>query len=87
MSELKLLYVAFGTIGLLIVHSTIDSTAHSIPLNSLEHWVRTTPMTYIRPDLDSNPVPLNFEQQPDGMSHLGRPGYNRGFHLDIPYTK
>ena len=31
--------------GLFILHSTIDSTAHSIHMNSLEHCIRTTLMT------------------------------------------
>ena len=44
-------------------------TAHSRPLNSLGHCTCTTSMTNIRPDRDSNPVPLCFESQPDRMSH------------------
>ena len=55
-----------------IVYSTIDNTAHSIPLNSLEHGICTTPMTNIRPDRDLNPVPLNFEPQTGRISHRGR---------------
>ena len=30
-------------------------------------------MTQIRPGRDSNPVHMSFEQQPDVMSHRGRP--------------
>ena len=44
--------------GFFIVHSTIGSTVHTMPLNSLEHCIRTTTMTNIRPDRDSNLVPL-----------------------------
>ena len=33
-----------------IVHSTIGSTVHSMPLNSLEHCICTTTMTNIRPE-------------------------------------
>ena len=33
-----------------------DFTAHSMPLNSLEHCIGTTSMTNIRPDEDLNPV-------------------------------
>ena len=36
--------------GSFIVHSTIGSTVHFSPLNSLEHCIRTTTMTNIRPD-------------------------------------
>ena len=43
--------------GFFLVHSTIDSTVHSMPLNSLEHCICTTTMTNIRPDRDSNLVP------------------------------
>ena len=39
--------------GFFIVHSTIGSTVHSMPLNSLEHCLCTTTMTNIRPDRDS----------------------------------
>ena len=35
------------------VHSSIDGTAHSSPLNSLEHCICTTPRTNIRPSRDS----------------------------------
>ena len=51
------------------MHSTIDSTAHSRPSNSLEHCICTTPMTNIRPGRDSNPVLLSFKPQPNRMSH------------------
>ena len=37
-----------------IMHSTIGSTVHSIPLKSLEHCICTTTMTIIWPDRDSN---------------------------------
>ena len=43
-----------------LVHSTIDSTAHSFPLHSLEQCISTTPMTNIPPGRDTNPVPLSF---------------------------
>ena len=46
--------------GFFIVHSTIDTTAHSRPFNSLKHCICTTSMTNIRPSRDSNPVPLEF---------------------------
>ena len=57
-----------------IVHSTIDNTAQSRPLNSLEHFIHvfTTSMTHIRPGRNSNPVPLSFEPQLDGMRHGGQ---------------
>ena len=45
--------------GFFIVRSTIDDTAHSRPLISLEHCICTTSMTNIRPGRDSNPVPLS----------------------------
>ena len=54
-----------------IVHSTIDNTAHSRPLNSLEHCIRTTSMAHITLGRDSKPVPLSFEPQLDRMSHRG----------------
>ena len=54
------------------MHSTIDNTVHSRPLNSLEHCICTTLMTHIRPGRDSNPVP-SFEPQLDRMIHRGRP--------------
>ena len=43
-----------GFFIMFIVHSTIGSTVHSIPLNSLEHCRCAITMTNIRPDLDSN---------------------------------
>ena len=58
--------------GFIIVHTSINSTAHSWPLNSLQHCVCTTSMKSIWPDRDSNPVHLSFEPQPDRMSHRGR---------------
>ena len=59
--------------GFFIVHTTIDHTAHSRPLNSLEHCICTASRTHIRPGRDSKPVPLSFEPQLDRMSHRGRP--------------
>ena len=56
-----------------IVHSTIGSTVHSMPLNSLEHCISTTTMTNIRPDQDSNLVPPAYKPQSIRMSHRGRP--------------
>ena len=56
-----------------IVHSTISSTIHSMPLNSLEHCLCTTTMTNIRPDRDSNLVPPGYKPQSMRMSHRGRP--------------
>ena len=60
--------------GFFIVHSTIDSTVHSMPFNSLEHCICTTMMTNIRPDRDSNLVPPGYKPQSIRMSHRGRPG-------------
>ena len=48
------------------MHSTIDSTAHSMPLSSLEQCICTASMPNIRPGRDSNP-------RLDRMSHRGRP--------------
>ena len=44
-----------------IVHSTIGSTEHSKPMNSLEHCISTTTMANIRPDWDSNLVPPGYK--------------------------
>ena len=55
------------------MHSTIGSTVHSIPLNSLEHCICTTAMTNIRPDRDSNLVHPVYKPQSIRMSHRGRP--------------
>ena len=52
------------------MHIAIDITAHSMPLNSLEHGVGTTSMTNIRLDQDLNPVALSFEPQQDRMALL-----------------
>ena len=84
-----LLYVAFCTImaisrlkearslqGFFIVHNTIGSTVHSMPLNSLEHCICITTMTNIRPDRDSNLVPPGYKPQSIRMSHRGRPTLN-----------
>ena len=43
--------------GFFIVHSKIDSNAHSRLLNSLGHCNCTTPITNIQPGRDANPVP------------------------------
>ena len=59
--------------GFFIVHSTIGSTAHSMPLNSLEHCICTTTMTNIPPDRDSNLVPPGYKPQLIRMSHQGWP--------------
>ena len=56
-----------------IVHSTIGSTIHSMPLNSLEHCECTTTMTNIRPDRDSNLVPPGYKPQSIRISRRGRP--------------
>ena len=53
-----------------ILQSTIDSTAHSRPLNSLEHCICTTLMTNMRHGRNSNPVHLSFEE-PDRKNHWG----------------
>ena len=45
------------------MHSTIESAAHSTPLNSLGHCICTTSMTNIRPARHSNPVLLSLEPQ------------------------
>ena len=65
--------------GLFIVHSTIGSTVHSMPLNSLEQCICTTTMTNIRPYRDSNLVPPGYKPQSIRMSHWGRPG----IHLNV----
>ena len=65
--------------GFFIVHSTIGSTVHSMPLNSLEHCICTTTMTNIRPDRDFNLVPPGYKPQSIRMSHRGRPTC-RGVH-------
>ena len=64
--------------GFFIVHGTIGSTVHSMPLNSLEHYTCTTTMTNIRPDRDSNLVPPGYKPQSIRMSHRGRPQTGRG---------
>ena len=46
-----------------IVYSTIDSTVHSMPLNSLEYCICTTTMTNIWPARDSNLVPSGYKPQ------------------------
>ena len=57
--------------GLFIVHSTINSTVHSGPLNSLEHCISTSTMTNIRPHRDSSLVlpdykPQSIRDEPSG---------------------
>ena len=59
--------------GFFIVHSTIGSTVHSKPLNSLEHCVCTATRTNIRPDRDSNLVPPGYEPSRLGSSWLTCP--------------
>ena len=59
--------------GLFILHSTIGSTVHSMPLNSLEHCICTTTVTNTRPDWDSNLVPPGYKPQSIRMCHRGRP--------------
>ena len=59
--------------GFFIVHNTIGSTVHSMPLNSLEHCICTTTMTNILPDRDSSLVPPGYKPQSIRMSHRGRP--------------
>ena len=54
------------------MHSTMGSTVHSMPLNSLEHCICTTTMTNIRPDRDSNLVPPGYKPQSIRVSHRGR---------------
>ena len=56
-----------------IVHSTKDSTTHSRPLNNVDHCICWTSVKIMRPDWDSNPVPLSFEPQSDRMSHHYKP--------------
>ena len=53
--------------------AVIDSTVHSMPLNSLEHCICTTTMTNIRPDRDSSLVHPGYKPQSIWMSHRGRP--------------
>ena len=55
-----------------IVHSTIGSTSHFIPLNSWEHCICTTTMTNIRPDRDSNLVPAGYKPLSIRMRYRGR---------------
>ena len=62
-------YVLLLSNKFFIVHSAIDITAHTMPLNSLEHCIGTTSMTNIRPDQDLNPAALSFEPQQDRMGH------------------
>ena len=59
--------------GFFIVHSTIGSTVHSRPLNSLEHCICTTTITNIRPERGLNLVPPDYKPQSIRMSHRGRP--------------
>ena len=68
--------------GFFIVHSTIGSTVHSMPLNSLEHCICTTTMTNIHPARDSNLVPPGYKPQQIWMRNRGRlykPWKQKGF--------
>ena len=72
---------------LFLVYSTIGSTVHSMPLNSLAHCICTTTMTNIRPDRDSNLVPPGYKPQSIRMSHRGRPrGKDTRFVAKTPVT-
>ena len=51
-----------------LVRSTIGSTVHYMPLNSLEHCICTATMTNIHPDRDSNLVPPGYKPQSIRMS-------------------
>ena len=51
------------------MHGTIESTVHSMPLNSLEHCICTTTITNIRPDRDSNLEHPGSKHQSIRMSH------------------
>ena len=62
-----------GLQGFFIVHSTIGSTVHSRPSNSLEHFICTTGMTKIRSDRNLNLVTPGFKPQSIRMSPWGRP--------------
>ena len=55
-----------------IEHTTMDSTPHSRPWDSLEHCKCTTSTTNMWAGRDSNLVLQSFEPQPDRMSHGGR---------------
>ena len=69
-----MLYAYFEWLhGLFIVHSSIGSTVHSRPLNSLEHCICTTTMTNIRSVRDSNLVPPDYKPQSIRMSLRGQP--------------
>ena len=54
--------------GFFIMHSTIGSTVHSMPLNSFEHCICTTTMTNIWPDRDSNLLFPDYKPQSIRMS-------------------
>ena len=71
--------------GLFIVYNTIGNTVRSTPLNSLERCICTTTITNIRPDRDSNLVPLNQVTSPSryewvigACSYTGVQGANPG---------
>ena len=68
------------------MHSTIGSTVHSMPLNSLEHCICTTTMTNIRPDRDSNLVPPGYKPQSIRMSHRGRPSQVE-YHIEYSHIE
>ena len=79
-AALTMLYsISYGFI-LCTMHSTLDSTAHSRPLNSLKHCICTTRMKNIRPRRNLNPLPL-LSQQPRRISHHGRR------HMSFPWVQ
>ena len=59
--------------GLLIGHTTVDSAAHFIPLNSLNHYICTIWMSIYDPAGIRIQYLYGFEPQPDRMKHRGRP--------------
>ena len=67
-----LLFRMTSRVRYFIVHSTIGSTVHFRPLNSLEHCICTTTTTNIRPDWDSYLVPPGYKPQSIRVSHRGR---------------
>ena len=69
--------------GFFIVHSTVGSTVHSMPLNSLEHCICTTTMTNIRLDRDSNLVPPGYKPQSIRMSHRDQPLIRNIIHISL----
>ena len=51
-------------------------TLQARQFGALYFCIGTISITNIRPDRDSNSVPLSFEPQPDRMRHRGRPTMN-----------